>query len=65
MLNPFYILIESIIFLIYGGLTYYIGLRGWQALFSAREISNSLFRQVTEHGDHQSALVILRKLWIL
>jgi len=34
MLNPFYILIGSIIFLIYGGLNYYIGLRGWQALFS-------------------------------
>ena len=34
MINPFYILIGSVIFLIYGGLNYYIGLRGWQALFS-------------------------------
>ena len=34
MINSFYILIGSVIFLIYGGLNYYIGLRGWQALFS-------------------------------
>ena len=34
MINPFYILIGSVIFSIYGGLNYYIGLRGWQALFS-------------------------------
>ncbi len=34
MINPFYILVGSVIFLIYGGLNYYIGLRGWQALFS-------------------------------
>lgn len=34
MINPFFILIGSVIFLIYGGLNYYIGLRGWQALFS-------------------------------
>ena len=34
MINPFLILVVSIIFLIYGGLNYYIGLRGWQALFS-------------------------------
>jgi len=34
MLNPFYILIGSLIFLFYGSLNYYIGLRGWQALFS-------------------------------
>jgi len=34
MINPFYILVGTVIFLIYGGLNYYIGLRGWQALFS-------------------------------
>ena len=34
MINPLYILIGSVIFSIYGGLNYYIGLRGWQALFS-------------------------------
>jgi|SRR5680860_78891 len=34
MMNPIFILIASVIFLIYGGLNYYIGLRGWQALFS-------------------------------
>ncbi|KUO71915.1 MAG: metallophosphoesterase [Desulfosporosinus sp. BRH_c37] len=34
MMNPLFILIVSVIFLIYGGLNYYIGLRGWQALFS-------------------------------
>ncbi len=34
MINPFFILVISVIFLIYGGLNYYIGLRGWQALFS-------------------------------
>ena len=35
MMNPLFILISSVIFLIYGGLNYYIGLRGWQALFSS------------------------------
>ncbi|WP_407313308.1 metallophosphoesterase [Desulfosporosinus sp. SB140] len=34
MINPFYILVGSVIFLIYGGLNVYIGWRGWQALFS-------------------------------
>lgn len=34
MINPFFILVGGVIFLIYGGLNYYIGLRGWQALFS-------------------------------
>ena len=34
MINPIYILVGSVIFLIYGGLNYYIGLRGWQALLS-------------------------------
>lgn len=34
MINPFFILVGSVIFIIYGGLNYYIGLRGWQALFS-------------------------------
>lgn len=34
MVNSFYILIGSIFFLVYGGLNYYIGLRGWQGLFS-------------------------------
>ncbi|MDP4127772.1 MAG: metallophosphoesterase [Bacillota bacterium] len=33
MLNPYYIVVGCVIFLIYGGLNYYIGLRGWQALF--------------------------------
>lgn len=33
-MNPIVILVISLIFLIYGGLNYYIGLRGWQALFS-------------------------------
>jgi len=34
MINPFIILVGGVIFLLYGGLNYYIGLRGWQALFS-------------------------------
>jgi len=34
MMTPFFLLVVSVIFLIYGGLNYYIGLRGWQALFS-------------------------------
>ncbi|TGE38245.1 metallophosphoesterase [Desulfosporosinus fructosivorans] len=34
MMNPITIVIVSAVFLIYGGLNYYIGLRGWQALFS-------------------------------
>jgi len=33
MMNPLFILIASVIFVIYGGLNYYIGLRGWQAVF--------------------------------
>lgn len=32
MINPLF-LVVSVIFLIYGGLNYYVGLRGWQALF--------------------------------
>lgn len=35
MMNPLFILIASVISLVYGGLNYYIGLRGWQALFSS------------------------------
>jgi hypothetical protein len=34
MINPFFFLVGSVTFLIYGVLNYYIGLRGWQALFS-------------------------------
>ncbi len=34
MITPFFFLIVSVVFIIYGGLNYYIGLRGWQALFS-------------------------------
>src|SRR5665647_1869329 len=34
MLNPLVLLVGSVIFLIYGGINYYIVLRGWQALFS-------------------------------
>lgn len=34
MTNPFFTLVVSVIFLIYSALNYYIGLRGWQALFS-------------------------------
>jgi hypothetical protein len=33
MINPF-LFVGCFIFLIYGGLNYYIGIRGWQALFS-------------------------------
>lgn len=34
MINPVTFLVVSVIILIYGGLNYYIGMRGWQALFS-------------------------------
>ncbi|SHI05684.1 metallophosphoesterase [Desulfosporosinus lacus] len=34
MTNPLFILVGIVIFLVYGGLNFYIGLRGWQALFS-------------------------------
>ena len=34
MMNPVFYAVIGIIFLIYGGLNYYIGLRGWQAVFS-------------------------------
>ncbi len=34
MINPVTIIVVSVIFLIFGGLNFYIGLRGWQALFS-------------------------------
>ncbi|MDO0822517.1 metallophosphoesterase [Desulfosporosinus nitroreducens] len=34
MTNPLFILVGTVIFLVYGGLNFYIGLRGWQALFS-------------------------------
>jgi len=33
MTNPLFILVGTVIFLVFGGLNYYIGLRGWQALF--------------------------------
>ncbi|EGW41688.1 metallophosphoesterase [Desulfosporosinus sp. OT] len=33
MISPLFFLVVGFIFLIYGGLNYYIGLRGWQALF--------------------------------
>lgn len=33
MTNAFFILVVGVIFIIYGGFNYYIGLRGWQALF--------------------------------
>jgi len=41
MINPFFILVGSVVFLIYGGLNYYIGLRGWQTLFSFITFVNS------------------------
>jgi predicted MPP superfamily phosphohydrolase len=41
MINPFFILVGIVVFLIYGGLNYYIGLRGWQALFSFIPILSS------------------------
>lgn len=34
MVNPFFILLGIVFFILYGGLNFYIGLRGWQALFS-------------------------------
>lgn len=34
MTTPLFILIGTVIFLLFGGLNFYIGLRGWQALFS-------------------------------
>jgi len=34
MMNPLFILIAIVIFLLYGGLNFYIGFRGWQDLFS-------------------------------
>ncbi|ODA39622.1 metallophosphoesterase [Desulfosporosinus sp. BG] len=34
MISPLFFLVVGFIFLIYGGFNYYIGLRGWQALFS-------------------------------
>jgi predicted MPP superfamily phosphohydrolase len=40
-MNPVFILIIGVTFLIYGGLNYYIGLRGWQTLFSYIPFLNS------------------------
>jgi uncharacterized protein len=34
MVNPFFILMGIVFFVIYGGINFYIGWRGWQALFS-------------------------------
>ncbi|WP_291299857.1 metallophosphoesterase [Desulfosporosinus sp. BICA1-9] len=34
MMNPFFIVVIFVVLLIYGGLNYYIGLRGWQTVFS-------------------------------
>lgn len=34
MTNPFFVMVIGVVFLMYGGLNYYIGLRGWQTLFS-------------------------------
>lgn len=34
MMNPFFLIVIALILTIYGGLNYYVGLRGWQALFS-------------------------------
>ncbi|KJS49470.1 MAG: metallophosphoesterase [Peptococcaceae bacterium BRH_c23] len=33
-MNPFFIVVIFVVLLIYGGLNYYIGLRGWQTVFS-------------------------------
>ena len=40
MMNPLFVLIFIVIFLLYGGLNFYIGLRGWQALFSFVTVLN-------------------------
>ena len=34
MMNPFFLIVIALILTIDGGLNYYVGLRGWQALFS-------------------------------
>ncbi|SDG33466.1 metallophosphoesterase [Desulfosporosinus hippei] len=34
MVNPGFMIVVTMVLLVYGGLNYYIGLRGWQALFS-------------------------------
>jgi len=34
MMNPLFYVVITVIFIIYGGLNYYIGLRAWQAVFS-------------------------------
>ncbi|KGK91941.1 metallophosphoesterase [Desulfosporosinus sp. HMP52] len=41
MANPGFLIVVTIVFLVYGGLNYYIGLRGWQALFSYVPVFNS------------------------
>lgn len=41
MINPLFFLVGTVVFLIYGGLNYYIGLRGWQALFTYLPFLNS------------------------
>ncbi|MHB8126670.1 MAG: metallophosphoesterase [Desulfitobacteriaceae bacterium] len=40
MNNPLFILVFALVAIIYGGINYYIGLRGWQALFSYIPILN-------------------------
>ncbi len=40
MMNPLFFLLIGVFFLIYGGINYYIGLRGWQALFSYIPFAN-------------------------
>ena len=34
MINPFFLLVIGVILVIYGGMNFYIGMRGWQTLFS-------------------------------
>lgn len=34
MLNPLFLFVSGVFLLLYGGINYYIGLRGWQAVFS-------------------------------
>ncbi len=40
IMNPLFFLVVGVFFLIYAGLNYYIGLRGWQALFSHQPFVN-------------------------
>ncbi|AFQ42712.1 metallophosphoesterase [Desulfosporosinus meridiei] len=41
MVNPGFMIVVTMVLLVYGGLNYYIGLRGWQALFSYVPFFNS------------------------